>query len=68
MAETWTAPSSAFFAKPLRNPQICQYGGTYFVYGRSGNESKELPFNFVMYTSENGIEWDEGEYVRITPS
>lgn len=67
MGKTWSAPSSAYFAKRIRNPQICQANGVYFMHGRSGNNTDELPFNFVLYTSKDGLNWDEGEYVRITP-
>ncbi len=67
MGKTWGKPSRAFFAKRLRNPQMCRLGDTYFMHGRSGNETNELPFHFVLYTSRDGITWDEGNYMRLTP-
>ena len=67
MGKTWDEPAKTYFAKRIRNPQICQAGGIYFMHGRSGGVSGELPFNFVLYTSKDGINWDEGEYVRVTP-
>ncbi len=67
MGADWEKPSKAYFAKLIRNPQICKSHGIYFMHGRSGNNSTELPFNFVLYTSRDGINWNEGEYVRETP-
>ncbi len=67
MGKDWENPSKAYFAKRIRNPQICKANGIYFMHGRSGNNTTELPFNFVLYTSKDGLNWDEGEYVRVTP-
>lgn len=66
LGSTWSAPSVSFCAKRIRNPQICQLNGTYFLHGRSGCVSNMLPFHFVLYTSRDCIHWDEGVYLRIT--
>ena len=63
---TWSKPSRSFFAKRIRNPQICNFNGVYFMHGRSGNNDPILPYNFVLYTSQDGIHWDEGTYLRVT--
>ena len=63
---TWQTNRRAFFAKRLRNPQIAYFGGTYFIHGRSGNYGKqERRKHFVLYTSADGIHWDEGTYLRL---
>ena len=63
MGRTWTGGGISFCAKRIRNPQIARVRGGYILHGRSGCETKELPMQFVLYTSEDGIHWDEGIYV-----
>lgn len=60
---TWSEPFHSYCAKRIRNPQVCQLNGVYFLHGRSGNNGPELPYNFVLYTSEDGIHWDDGVYL-----
>ena len=60
----WSAPFRSFCAKRIRNPQVCCLKGLYFLHGRSGNEDPSLPFNFVLYSSEDGIHWDDGVFLR----
>ena len=62
---TWSKPFKSFCAKRIRNPQIFRLDDTYFLHGRSGNETRELPFNFVLYSSPDGIHWDEGRYLSV---
>ena len=62
----WSFPFKSFCAKRIRNPQVCNLNGTYFLHGRSGNEDPSLPFNFVLYSSEDGVHWDDGEYLCVT--
>ena len=66
MGSTWSAPSGAYFAKRIRNPQICHANGLYFLHGRSGN-NPDKPIHFVLYTSQDGLHWDEGRFLRLTP-
>lgn len=49
---------SAFVTLRLRK----QKNG-FLLHGRSGSESDELPYYFVLYTSLDGINWDEGTYL-----
>lgn len=60
---TWSEPFPSFCAKRIRNPQVCHCNGWYFLHGRSGNNNPSLPYNFVLYTSNDGLHWDDGEYL-----
>ncbi len=62
----WGDPFQSFCAKRIRNPQVCNLNGTYFLHGRSGNVDASLPSNFVLYASKDGIHWDDGEFLRVT--
>lgn len=64
MGKTWTESGKSFCAKRIRNPQIARVRGGYVLHGRSGAGSFVLPMNFVFYTSEDGIHWDEGMYLH----
>jgi hypothetical protein len=51
----------------IRNPQLSgKLGQWYFLHGRSGSHPRDLvgddsgPGNFVLYSSPDGIHWDEG--------
>jgi hypothetical protein len=63
MGRTWEESGRSFCAKRIRNPQVARVGGGYILHGRAGCISKELPMHFVLYTSEDGIHWDEGRYI-----
>jgi hypothetical protein len=63
---TWGKPFNSFCAKRIRNPQVCSLNGLYFLHGRSGCNDPSLPFNFVLYTSEDGVKWDDGVYLCVT--
>ena len=60
---TWGAPDRAFLAKSIRNPQIARVGGSYILHGRSGQLGP--CYALVLYTSDDGIHWDEGTYLRM---
>ncbi len=60
---TWAESGKSFCAKRIRNPQVTKVRGGFLLHGRSGCETRELPINFVLYTSEDGICWDEGVYL-----
>ena len=66
---TWSAVKTAYFEKMLRNPQIVRFGDSYFAFGRSGHLNDKGPGdevgNFVMYCSKDGMNWDEGRYLKI---
>ncbi len=59
-ARTWSESGKSFCAKRIRNPQITRVNGGYILHGRSGCVDPSLPMEFVLYTSEDGIHWDEG--------
>ncbi|MBN2294280.1 MAG: exo-alpha-sialidase [Pirellulales bacterium] len=64
---TWSKVQRAHFAKGIRNMQLSgKLGKRYFIHGRSGSMPRDLvgddpgPNNFVLYSSTDGIHWDEG--------
>ena len=61
---TWQNSRRAYFAQRMRNPQLACFGGEYFMHGRSGNIG-ELSGNFILYHSLDGINWDEGTFLRM---
>jgi len=66
---TWSPVQTTYFAKKLRNPQLSEkIGGCYFMHGRSGSYG-EGRGNLVLYSSRDGINWDEGVILheRVTP-
>ncbi|MBE6931318.1 MAG: exo-alpha-sialidase [Ruminococcaceae bacterium] len=64
---SWSKPETSYFAKRIRNPQTAYLNGLWFLHGRSGCVAPGLPMDFVLYTSTDGIHWDEGRYLRKTP-
>lgn len=54
---TWTVTKPCYVAKGIRNPQTALIDGVYILHGRG-----EKGADFVFYTSENGVDWDEGIY------
>ena len=64
---TWSDVQTAHFAKGIRNMQLSEkLGQWYFIQGRSGSNPRDLvgddpgPNNFVLYSSRDGIHWDDG--------
>lgn len=68
MGITWKESGLSYVAKRIRNPQIARVKGGYILHGRGGCETPELPPHFVLYTSIDGIKWDEGIYICETPN
>ena len=60
---TWSEPKTAHFAKKIRNPQLVSMEGCYFLHGRSGSLGEEKG-HLVLYSSRDGLSWDEGVYLR----
>ncbi len=67
MGQTWRNVGCSYVARRIRNPQIAKLGGMYYLHGRSGCESDELPREFVLYTSDDALHWDAGRYLHICP-
>ena len=61
---TWSAVQTAFMAKQIRNPQMSAFKDGYVLHGRSGNQG-EGENHFVLYTSRDGVDWDEGRYLHM---
>lgn len=67
MGRTWIESGVSFCPKRIRNPQVAKVKGGYLLHGRSGCVGKELPMHFVLYTSHDGIHWDEGVFLYADP-
>ena len=63
MGKTWIESGKSFCAKRIRNPQTAKVKGGYILHGRAGCGAGTLPMHFVLYTSVDGINWDEGVYI-----
>ena len=63
MGRTWDESGKSFVKKRIRNPQVAKVKGGFLLHGRSGCGSHDLPMYFVLYTSADGIHWDDGEYI-----
>ena len=61
--KSWTEHGMSYCTKRIRNPQVRKVKGGYILHGRSGLMSFDIPIAFVLYTSKDGINWDEGEYL-----
>lgn len=61
---TWEEPSTAYFEKKIRNPQLAYFGDKWWMHGRSGSKG-ENNGHFVLYSSEDGVNWDSGQYLQM---
>lgn len=66
MGKTFSESGKSFCAKRIRNPQVAKVNGGFLLHGRSGGIKDDMPFYFVLYSSTDGINWDEGKYVCET--
>jgi len=55
---TWSDPCTVEFAKAVRNPQLIEMDGTWFMHGRARGG------HFVIYRSPDGLQWDDGLILR----
>lgn len=53
--KTWDILDPCYLAKGIRNPQTALIDDVYILHGRAGNVK-----GFVLYSSENAVDWDEG--------
>jgi hypothetical protein len=60
LGKTWSEVGSCYLAKKIRNPQINVLDGQFILHGREADKTNA----FVLYTSADGIRWDEGR--RLT--
>ncbi len=63
MGLTFAESGKSYCAKRIRNPQVAKVNGGYLLHGRAGCVTPELPMHFVLYTSADGIHWDDGSYI-----
>jgi hypothetical protein len=61
---TWSKPGTSRFSRKIRNPQFNAFDGRFFMHGRSGAYG-EGAGHFILYTSANGLTWDDGVYLRM---
>ena len=68
--KTWETPGVCALANRIRNPQVGFLDGQYILHGRAGENGKFCKVGaFVIYTSADGIHWDEGKIlVKGRPS
>ena len=57
--ETWETLKPSYVEKGIRNPQTAIVDGIFIAHGRSGDRG-----GFVLYSSVNGSDWDEGVFVE----
>ncbi|GAB4000291.1 hypothetical protein GCM10028807_52810 [Spirosoma daeguense] len=61
---TWSEVKTTYMAKRVRDAQMSEkIGNYYFMVGRSGSFGND-PMNLVLYASKNGIDWDNGQYLK----
>ena len=64
--QSWDESQTAFFAKQIRNPQMTAFKNGFVMHGRSGSKGEDaIRGHFVLYTSHDGIHWDEGQYLQM---
>lgn len=57
--QTWRETGTCHLAKCIRNPQIAVLDGQFILHGRESCYTNA----FVLYTSSDGIHWDEGSRI-----
>lgn len=60
---TWGEAETCYLDKGIRNPQTNQMDGIYILHGRKGDNLADVERGFVLYTSEDGYNWDEGTHI-----
>ncbi|MBN2291681.1 MAG: exo-alpha-sialidase [Pirellulales bacterium] len=61
---TWSKVGPSHLSRKIRNPQFIAFGGRFFMHGRSGAYG-EGSGHMILYTSADGLNWDDGTYLRI---
>ncbi len=57
--KTWYKTGTCHLEKRIRNPQVAILDGQFILHGREGGCINA----FMLYTSKDGIEWDEGHRI-----
>ena len=57
--KTWSKTGSCYLAKKIRNPQVAVLDKQFILHGREAGGINA----FVLYTSADGIVWDEGHRI-----
>ena len=57
--QTWGEQERAYVDKMIRDPELAYLSGKYYLHGRSG-QLGEGSNRFVLYQSNDGIEWQSG--------
>lgn len=60
LGKTWSEAGTSYVANRIRNPQVGMLDGQYILHGRAGENEGGTFGGFVLYTSADGIKWDEG--------
>ena len=58
LGRSWDEPETCYLKEGIRNPQTAQLDGVYLLHGRNAAVN-----GFVIYTSKDGVVWDEGYYI-----
>lgn len=59
---TWKEQRKAHVDKAIRDPELAYLDGKYYLHGRSGHSGPQA-HRFVLYQSEDGMNWKEGVIV-----
>lgn len=57
---TWTDSGKSYVDKRIRNPQVGRLDGQYILIGRAGQSDPSTVNCMVIYTSKDGLRWDDG--------
>ena len=64
LGRSWSGVETTEFEKRIRNPQLSDRIGRYYLmHGRSG-QSGDDPRHFVLYRSTDAVNWDEGVFLN----
>ncbi len=61
--KTWQVLKPCYLQYGIRNPQTAFIDGVFILHGRDADGKDPYTKGFVLYTSEDGANWDEGHYL-----
>ena len=59
LGKSWDTVGATYLKNRIRNPQVGLLDGQFIMHGRAGENESGIGA-FVLYTSADGISWDEG--------